>query len=123
LAATNYSELEQLYQKYGDQIAVLAYPCNQFGGQEPGTAEEIKEFAAKFNVTFDMFAKIKVNGAEADPLWKFLKEKQPGFLGNFIKWNYTKFVVDKKGNPVARFSPNTAPIPDVEKAIQKYLAK
>jgi len=115
--------LEQLYLKYGDQIAVLAYPCNQFANQEPGTPEEIKAFAAKFNVTFDLMAKVNVNGEQADPVWKFLKEKLPGTFGSFIKWNYTKFVVDKNGKPVARFSPTTNPIPDVEKAIQKYLAK
>lgn len=115
--------MEQLYQKYGDQIAILAYPCNQFGGQEPGTPEDIKKFAGGFNVTFPLFAKVKVNGDDADPLWKFLKEKQPGFLSNSIKWNYTKFVVDKNGKPVARFSPTTSPIPDVENSIKKYLAK
>ncbi|KAA0195784.1 Glutathione peroxidase, partial [Hyalella azteca] len=89
---------------------ILAFPCNQFGNQEPGTPQEIKEFVKQYNVQFDVFAKVKVNGDDADPLWKFLKKKQGGLLGDFIKWNFTKFVVDKNGVPVSRHSPKTNPI-------------
>ena len=108
----NYTQLVQLHSKYseGGKFNILGFPCNQFGSQEPGTEEEIKAFAESYGVKFDMFAKIKVNGDDAHPLWKFLKKKQGGTLGNFIKWNFTKFLCDKEGNPVSRFSPNTNPI-------------
>jgi len=101
-------------------LRILAFPCNQFGGQEPGTEQEIKEFAAKYDVTFDMFSKINVNGSSEHPLWAFLKKKQAGFLVNAIKWNFTKFVIDKEGNPVARFAPTDDPKPKVEEEIKKY---
>jgi len=117
----NYTQLVQLHGRYSPNLAILGFPCNQFGGQEPGTPEEIKEFVSKFGVEFDMFAKIKVNGDDADPLWKFLKSKQGGLMGNFIKWNFTKFLVDTNGIPVARYSPKTNPIPDIETDIKKYL--
>jgi len=117
----NYTQLVQLHGRYAPQLAILGFPCNQFGGQEPGTPEEIKEFISKFGVQFDMFAKVKVNGDDADPLWTFLKNKQGGLLGNFIKWNFTKFLVDPSGQPVARYSPKTNPIPEVESDIKKYL--
>jgi len=110
----------QLAAKY-PQLRILLFPCNQFGGQEPGAHEEIKKFASKYNFKFDMFSKIDVNGSKADPLWVFLKEKQAGFLINAIKWNFTKFIVDKNGKPVARLGPNEDPIPAVEKAVEKYL--
>lgn len=118
----NYRQLVELYTKYSeaDGLRILGFPCNQFGGQEPGTEQEIKEFAAKYNVKFDMFSKINVNGGSAHPLWAFLKEKQGGFLMNAIKWNFTKFVVDKEGNPVARIGPTDDPIPKVETEIKKY---
>ena len=96
-----------------DGLRILAFPCNQFGKQEPGTNEEIKQFAAKYNVEFDMFDKCNVNGSLTHPIWTFLKEKQGGTLGNFIKWNFTKFVVDKEGQPVARYSPKDDPMPQV----------
>lgn len=112
----------ELYDKYSEQgLSILAFPCNQFGGQEPGTPEEIKKFAAGYGVKFDMFAKIKVNGSDAEPLWDYLKHKQGGTLGDFIKWNFTKFVVDRKGQPVGRFGPNEDPIPAVEEAVKKLL--
>jgi len=117
----NYAQLAQLHEKYSPRLAILGFPCNQFGSQEPGTNQEIKEFAASHGAKFDMFAKIKVNGEGTDPLWEFLKKKQGGLMGNFIKWNFTKFLVDSKGVPVARYSPKTNPIPDVEKDILKYL--
>lgn len=122
LTAVNYAQLVQLHSKYSPQLSILAFPCNQFGSQEPGSAEEIKQFAKEQNVQFDMFAKIKVNGDDAEPLFKFLKKKQGGMLGNFIKWNFTKFLVNRDGVPVSRYSPQTNPIPDVEKDLQKYFA-
>jgi len=119
----NYAQLAELHSKYSPQLAVIGFPCNQFGGQEPGTAEEIKAFVQQYNVKFDMMQKINVNGAEADPLWDFLKKKQGGLMGNFIKWNFTKFLIDAEGNPVARYSPKTDPKPEIEKDLQKYLPK
>lgn len=118
----NYRQLVELYNAYSeaDGLRILAFPCNQFGGQEPGTEEQIKEFAAKYEVKFDMFSKINVNGGSAHPLWAFLKEKQGGFLVNAIKWNFTKFVVNKEGMPVARFAPTDDPKPKVEEEIKKY---
>jgi len=122
--AVNYTQLVELYDKYSSEdggLAILAFPCNQFGGQEPGTNAEIKEFAAGYNVKFDMFDKINVNGGDAHPLWKYLKAKQGGMLIDAIKWNFTKFVVDKNGIPVARFGPTDDPIPKVEKEVKKLL--
>lgn len=122
LTSVNYTELVKLHEKYeADGLRILAFPCNQFGGQEPGTEEDIKKFAEGFGVKFDMFSKIKVNGDDAHPLWKFLKSKQGGTLGNFVKWNFTKFLVDKEGNPVARYSPQTNPTPAIEKDLAKYM--
>ena len=103
------------------RLAILAFPCNQFGAQEPGTNAEIKKFAEGYGVKFDMFEKIDVNGSKAHPLWVFLKEKQGGLFGAGIKWNFTKFVIDKNGNPVARLGPMDDPIPKVEDEIKKYL--
>ena len=118
----NYRQLVELYSKYSEAngLRILGFPCNQFGGKEPGTEQEIKEFVAKYNVTFDMFSKINVNGVNAHPLFAFLKEKQAGFLVNAIKWNFTKFVVDKEGVPVFRSSPTDDPTPKVEEVIRKY---
>lgn len=96
-----------------DGLRILAFPCNQFGYQEPGTSEEIKQFVSRYGVEFDMFGKLDVNGSNAHPLFNYLKEKQAGTLFNFIKWNFTKFVIDKEGQPVARFSPGDDPIPKV----------
>jgi len=115
LANTNYNQLQTLYTQYKDQgLRVAAFPCNQFGGQEPGTNAEIKaRVLAKYGITFDLFAKINVNGDDAHPLWKFLKEKQPGPMswvtGGKIPWNFTKFLIDRQGNPVDRFLPTTSP--------------
>jgi len=118
----NYRQLVELYNKYSEAegLRILGFPCNQFGGQEPGTEQEIKEFVAKYNVEFDMFSKIDVNGNNAHPLFKFLKEKQTGFLVNAIKWNFTKFVVDKEGVPRSRSAPTDDPIPKVEAEIKKH---
>lgn len=93
----NYKELVDLHNEYSESkgLKILAFPCNQFGGQEPGDAAEICSFVATKNVKFDMFEKINVNGNNAHPLWKYLKHKQGGTLGDFIKWNFTKFIIDK----------------------------
>lgn len=107
-----YSELQELYAKYSDKgFTVLAFPCNQFGSQESGTDEEIKKFCdLKFNINFPVFQKVDVNGKDTHPLFKYLKEAQPGILGSKnIKWNFTKFLIDKKGNPVKRFAPKDKP--------------
>jgi len=120
----NYTQLVELYDKYSSEdggLAVLAFPCNQFGGQEPGTNEEIKAFAAGYDVKFDMFEKINVNGSDAHPLFKYLKAQQGGMLIDAIKWNFTKFVVDKNGIPVARYGPTDDPIPKVENEVKKLL--
>jgi len=104
-------------------LRILAFPCNQFGSQEPGTNAEIKEFATgKYGVKFDMFAKLNVNGSNADPLWDYLKSKQSGTLGNFIKWNFSKFLIDRKGQPVKRYAPNAEPF-SFRADIDKYLAE
>ena len=109
--------------RYAEQgLRILAFPCNQFGGQEPGTDAEIKEFARGYHVKFDMFSKIDVNGPTADPLYVFLKNAKNGFLTNSIKWNFTKFLCDKHGVPVKRYAPTVAPL-DIEKDIEKELNK
>jgi len=84
-------------------------PCNQFGGQEPGTEEEIKKFAAGYGVKWDLSSKVNVNGDNAHPVWKYMKSKQGGTLGSFIKWNFTKFVINKEGEVVGRFAPTVDP--------------
>jgi glutathione peroxidase len=107
-----YAGLEALYRRHKDRgFSVLAFPCNQFGRQEPGTEAEIQRFCAgTYAVTFPVFAKIEVNGPGAHPLFAFLKSRKPGLLGaGTIKWNFTKFLVDRSGQVVARFSPATAP--------------
>jgi glutathione peroxidase len=107
-----YDGLEALYEKYRERgFVVMGFPCNQFGAQEPGGEKEIAEFCSlRFNIAFPMFAKIDVNGSNADPLYKFLKEAKPGLLGSeSIKWNFTKFLVDRKGNVVERYAPTTKP--------------
>lgn len=117
----NYAELVELFDQYNESkgLQILAFPCNQFGGQEPGTNEEICQFVAQKNVKFDMFDKINVNGDDAHPLFKYLKHKQGGTLGNFIKWNFTKFIIDKNGQPVERHGPSTNP-KDLVKSLEKY---
>jgi len=102
-------------------LKILAFPCNQFANQEPDSNEQIDTFArVKYGVKFDMFSKTNVNGDEAHPLWKYLKSKQSGFLVNAIKWNYTKFIVDKNGQPVKRYGPKTNPL-EMEADLLKYL--
>ncbi len=107
-----YTGLERLYREYKDHgLTVLGFPCDQFGHQEPGSEAEIKRFCSlNYEVTFPMFAKIKVNGDDAHPLFKFLKERQKGLLGTEqIKWNFTKFLVDRDGRVVKRYAPTDTP--------------
>jgi glutathione peroxidase len=107
-----YVALEELYRTYGEKgFAVLGFPCNQFGGQEPGDADEIKSFCSlTYGVDFPLYAKIDVNGESAHPLYKYLKAEAPGLLGTeAIKWNFTKFLVDRSGHVVKRFAPNDEP--------------
>ena len=110
-------QLHKKYSETGIKLAILAFPCNQFGSQEPGTNKEIKKFAEGYGVKFDMFEKVDENGKNAHPLWVYLKEQEGGFLGSSIKWNFTKFVINKEGKPVARLGPMDDPIPKVEKEI------
>jgi glutathione peroxidase len=106
-----YEGLEKLHRDYGDELAVIAFPCNQFGAQEPGNAEEIANFCSlTYDVTFPVMAKVEVNGEGADPLYKHLKAEKPGLLGSkAIKWNFTKFLVDKAGKVVSRYAPTDKP--------------
>ncbi len=107
-----YKGLEALYRKYHDRgLEVLGFPCNQFGAQEPGSEQEIATFCqTNYDVTFPMFAKIDVNGDATAPLYRHLKHEKPGLLGTeAIKWNFTKFLVDRDGRVVARFAPNDTP--------------
>ncbi len=118
-----YEGLQELHKKYSAKgLSVLGFPCNQFLGQEPGTEEEIKNFCmSSFGVSFDMFAKIDVNGVNTHPLYTFLKANASGLLGfEAIKWNFTKFLVDKNGNVVKRYAPSTTP-KEIEKDILKLL--
>ena len=107
-----YKGLEALYRKYKDQgLEVLGFPCNQFGAQEPGNEQEIATFCeTNYDVTFPMFSKVDVNGEGTAPVYRYLKSARPGLLGTeAIKWNFTKFLVDRDGNVVARFAPNDTP--------------
>ena len=118
-----YAGLETLYQSHQSQgLAVLGFPCNQFGAQEPGSEAEIGAFCqANYGVSFPMFAKIDVNGPDAHPLYEFLKGEKAGILGTKrIKWNFTKFLVNRDGQVVGRFAPTTKPA-DIEQAIAKVL--
>jgi glutathione peroxidase len=119
-----YEGLEKLYKEYKDKgLVILGFPCNQFVNQEPGTEKEISEGCLiNYGVSFPMFSKISVNGENAHPIYKYLKKELPGFPGNNIKWNFTKFIIDKNGVPVKRFSSLTKPeslIPIIEKLINQ----
>ena len=106
-----YRGLEDLHRDFAPRgFSVLGFPCNQFGGQEPGNAGEIREFCStNYDVTFPLFEKIDVNGANAHPLYEYLKRQQSGLLGSSIKWNFTKFLVDRAGQVVARYAPTARP--------------
>ncbi|TVR04208.1 MAG: glutathione peroxidase [Deltaproteobacteria bacterium] len=118
-----YEGLQKLQERFASRgFAVLGFPCNQFGGQEPGTEEEIAGFCTgRFGVTFPMFARVEVNGRDAHPLWAHLKEAAPGLLGTeAIKWNFTKFLVGRDGGVIRRYAPKTAPeaiAADIEAAL------
>ena len=123
--APQYTGLEALYEAFGpDKFAVLGFPCNQFGAQEPGNAADIARFCStSYNVTFPLFAKIEVNGTGAHPLYKFLKSQQKGLLGTeAIKWNFSKFLVDQKGAVVNRYGSSTRP-EEIRGAIETLLKR
>ena len=117
-----YKGLQALQQELGPRgFSVLGFPCNQFGAQEPGDARQIEQFCeTKFDVTFPMFAKIDVNGSGAHPLYQYLRAEKSGLLGSSIKWNFTKFLVDRSGKVVARHAPTTTP-EGMKKEIEAYL--
>lgn len=117
-----YKGLEELYQTYKDRgFVVLGFPCNQFNSQEPGTEEEISEFCqVNYGVSFPMFSKVDVNGENAHPIFKYLTSEEKGMVTKDIKWNFTKFLVDKEGNVIDRFAPQTKP-ESIAKDIEKVL--
>ncbi|XP_010670824.2 probable phospholipid hydroperoxide glutathione peroxidase [Beta vulgaris subsp. vulgaris] len=123
LTSSNYTELSHLYEKYKTQgFEILAFPCNQFGGQEPGSNPEIKSFACtRFKAEFPIFDKVDVNGSNTAPVYQFLKSSAGGLFGDLVKWNFEKFLVDKNGKVVERYAPTTSPL-QIEKDIQKLLA-
>ncbi|KAL6978497.1 Phospholipid hydroperoxide glutathione peroxidase, mitochondrial [Sarracenia purpurea var. burkii] len=127
-ADTNYTQLTELYSKYKDKgFEILAFPCNQFWQQSPGTSEEAHEFACeKYQAEYPVFQRVRVNGANAAPIYNFLKASKglnkSGFLGSRIKWNFTKFLVDKEGKVIRRFGTTTPPLSfeaDIEKALER----
>jgi glutathione peroxidase len=122
-----YNGLQAMYDKYKDKgFVVLAFPCNQFGSQEPGSEAEIKQFCStKYNVNFPMFSKVEVNGENAAPMYKFLTEKDLKPVGSGkVSWNFEKFLIDRDGQAIGRFSPRTAPSdPELVKAIEAELDK
>lgn len=115
-----YEGLEELYRTYQDKgLVILGFPCNQFGNQEPGDAASITETCQiNYGVSFPMFAKIEVNGENAHPIYKYLKQELRGTFGSKIKWNFTKFLIDSDGQPVKRFAPITKP-----KSIERYIKR
>jgi glutathione peroxidase len=118
-----YKQLQELHDRYSDKgLTILAFPCNQFGGQEPGSDSEILQFCStNYGVTFPVMSKIQVNGSQADPIFEYLKKQSPGLLGlESIKWNFTKFLVDQNGNVVTRYAPTTSPS-DIAKDIERLL--
>ncbi|KAH7676952.1 glutathione peroxidase protein [Dioscorea alata] len=119
----NYTQLTTLYNKYKDNdFEILAFPCNQFLRQEPGSSDEAKEFACtRYKAEYPIFQKVKVNGPNTAPIYKFLKASKPGFLGSRIKWNFTKFLVNKEGKVIGRYGTSTPPL-SIERDIQKALA-
>ncbi|KAJ6797057.1 putative glutathione peroxidase 4 isoform X2 [Iris pallida] len=118
----NYTQMAELYAKYRNlDFEILAFPCNQFLKQSPGPSQEIKEVACtRFKAEYPIFQKIKVNGPDTAPVYKFLKESKPCLLGSRIKWNFTKFLVDKNGKVLARYAPTTNPV-YIERDIKKAL--
>lgn len=110
LTKSNYEQLNQLYEKHAEAgLKIAAFPCNQFAAQEPGDGNAIQEFCTKSNVKFDLYEKIDVNGNNSHPLYKFLKHKQGGLILDAIKWNFTKFLINKQGIPIKRYGPTDSP--------------
>jgi len=124
LTSSNYAQLQQLHEKYSPDLAILAFPSNQFMfNQEPGTNEQIKKFAREDKGSkFDLFAKVNINGKSAIPLFQYLRQQQGGLLTDKIKTNFTKFLINKTGKPVSRYAPTTSPL-KIEPDIQKLLAE
>ncbi|XP_073287922.1 probable phospholipid hydroperoxide glutathione peroxidase [Primulina huaijiensis] len=122
LARSNYAELATLYDRYKDQgLEILAFPCNQFGSQEPGTDEQIQELACThFRAQYPIFRKIDVNGANAAPIYKYMKSMKGGLFWSSLKWNFTKFLIDKNGRVFNRYPPIISPL-KLEKDIKKLL--
>lgn len=119
-----YKQLQELSDRFAEKgLTILAFPCNQFGGQEPGSDSEILQFCStNYGVTFPVMSKIQVNGSDADPVFEYLKKQAPGLLGSeAIKWNFTKFLVDQKGNVISRYAPTTSPS-DIAKDIDSLLS-
>ena len=122
-----YKDLELIYKKYKDRgLEILGFPCNQFGSQEPGTEDDIKSFCdLNYGVTFPIFKKIDVNGENASPLFEVMKNALPGILGlKMIKWNFTKFLIDKNGRPVSRYAPKDGPnemLGEIEKLLNEKI--
>ncbi len=119
-----YAGLQQLYAQFRDRgFEVLGFPCDQFGHQEPGSDQEIRSFCdLNYGVSFPLFSKILVNGSQEDPLYTFLKSRKGGFLNDAIKWNFTKFLIDRQGNVIHRYAPSTAPA-EIAADIERELAK
>jgi glutathione peroxidase len=120
-----YKELQRLHDRYGQEgLCIIAFPCNQFGKQEPGSADEIEQFCQlNYGVTFPVMAKVNVNGSRAIPLFRHLKKAAPGLLGSrTIKWNFTKFLIDRTGESVTRYAPQSSPL-EMEAQIQELLKK
>lgn len=117
-----YKGMEDLYEKFKDKgFEILDFPCNQFGNQAPGSDDDIQQFCTlRYNTTFPRFKKINVNGKEAAPLYKWLKKEKGGLFGSAIKWNFTKFLIDRNGKVVARYAPTTPPA-KIEAEIAKLL--
>ena len=116
-------DLEDLYKEYKDSgVEILGFPCNQFLNQEPGDNNEVKNFCQiNYGVTFNMFEKIDVNGSNAHPIYKYLKDQEKGILTKDIKWNFTKFLIDRNGNVIKRYSPTTSPL-KIKEDIEKILS-
>ena len=117
-----YTALQHLYEQYQDQgLVILDFPCDQFGNQAPGTSQEVHQACvARFAITFPQFEKTDVNGDHAHPLFVYLKKALPGMMGEAIKWNFTKFLIDRQGNPVKRYAPQTTP-ESIEEDIEQLL--
>ncbi|MEF9990832.1 MAG: glutathione peroxidase [Romboutsia sp.] len=119
-----FKELEEVYQEYKDRgVEILGFPCNQFAKQDSGSNEEIYEFCQlNYGVSFNMFEKIDVNGKNTHPLYKYLKDSSKGLLGKDIKWNFTKFLIDKNGDVIKRYAPTVSPL-KIRSDIEKLLSK